>query len=427
MRPPVPTHPEDDRLLELAYGEAPDSEARALRQHVDGCARCKQFVEGIAEVRTAFRSVPTDPAPERGLESLLAYGEQAAARARSRRGGLRILALLSAAAAFAVVWLVLPSPHRPSDGLARAPVAGPAPASMSRPSDALAQAEASRAPAQGDRVRDEVDDQAKNEKERELKGLSHPAVAPLAKAERREEPSKQKGKVKLDAPAEQPKVATAAPAGAPVEAEGAGHSAAASSGALGNATASGGKVGAAGAGVAAGGEAQSSETLAMKKRADSSDKAAAPPASFAAASPPAETRGTDARAQQAAKIASAPLADAVASEDKDVRAVEVGSSSAAGSASKPAPTMQSMRMGAGSPEKQARLAEIDRQLASAKGDQRKALLMEKCEIQASLQLGPDAVGTCSMVSREFPGTPEAKRASDLARGFSVQLPAREER
>jgi len=39
MRPPVPTHPDDDRLLELAYGEAPTAEARTLRQHVDGCAR----------------------------------------------------------------------------------------------------------------------------------------------------------------------------------------------------------------------------------------------------------------------------------------------------------------------------------------------------------------------------------------------------
>lgn len=132
----------------------------------------------------------------------------------------------------------------------------------------------------------------------------------------------------------------------------------------------------------------------MKKsaenRADSSEKAAVPPppAGFAASSPPA---------------------DAVAS------------------ASKPAPAMQSMRMGAGSPEKMARLAEIGRQLQSAKGDQRKALLMEKCEIEASLQLGPDAVQTCSMVSQEFPGTPEAKRASELARGFSVQLPAAEER
>jgi hypothetical protein len=85
--------------------------------------------------------------------------------------------------------------------------------------------------------------------------------------------------------------------------------------------------------------------------------------------------------------------------------------------------MQSMRVGAGSPEKQARLAEVRRQLQTAKGDERKALLMERCEIEASLELGPDAVLSCSVVGREFPGTPEAKRAAEIARGFSVQLPA----
>jgi hypothetical protein len=92
-------------------------------------------------------------------------------------------------------------------------------------------------------------------------------------------------------------------------------------------------------------------------------------------------------------------------------------------AAKPAPPMPSMRMGAGSPEKQARLGEVRKELETATGDRRKALLVEKCEIEASLQLGPDAVLTCSTVTREFPGTPEAKRAGDLARGFSVQPPA----
>jgi hypothetical protein len=82
-----------------------------------------------------------------------------------------------------------------------------------------------------------------------------------------------------------------------------------------------------------------------------------------------------------------------------------------------------MRVGAGSPEQQARLAEIQRKLVSAQGDERKALLMEQCELEAALQRGPDAVLTCSQVTREFPGTPEATRAAKLARGFSVQLPA----
>ena len=438
---PVPTHPDDDRLLELAYGEAPASEARVLRQHVDGCARCRKVLEGIAEVRSAFKSVPAEPAPERGLESLLAYGEQAAARARSRRGGLRILALLSAATAFALVWLVLPSSQRQPDGLARAP-ASPAP----KPADTLAQAETPATPAQGDRARDEFDDRKTEAKERVLpnsKAEGHREEQAQPQRRLAGEPAKQKELAKLDAPAERAKVATAPPAAARPEAEATGRSVAGShlSGALGKASASGGKVGAAGPNAASGAGSLGSlgsESFAMKKgnaegRVDSSEKApAAPhagqPASVAVATPPpGEARGADVRAQQAAKIAAAPLVETVAAEDKDVRAVDVSASTAARNATKPVPPMQSMRAGAGSPEKQARLAEIRRQLETAKGDQRKALLAEKCEIEASLLLGPDAVLTCSTVTREFPGTPEAKRASDLARGFSVQLPAGEER
>ena len=439
MRPSVPTHPDDDRLLELAYGEAPASEARALRQHVDGCARCREVMEGIAEVRSAFRSVPPEPAPERGLESLLAYGEQAAARARSRRGGLRILALLSAATAFALVWLVLPTPQRRDSAAARAPA--------TKPTDTLAQAEVLPAAAQGDRARDEADD-GKDAKEELRNAL--PAARPVtlqstkselareeqALPERKvAEPPEQKAIAKLDAPAEQPKVAQAPAAGAPADAEAAGRSAATSdlSGALGKATASGGKVSTAAPNAAAGAGTLHSESIAMKKGVAVSEKAAlpapsSPSASVALATPPSgQTRGVDARAQQAAKSVAAPLADAIASEDKDVGAAATTSGAAARNAAKPVPPMQSMRMGAGSPEKQARLAEIRRQLETAKGDQRKSLLMEKCEIEASLQLGPDAVGTCSTVAREFPGTPEAERASEVARGFSVQLPAREDR
>jgi hypothetical protein len=436
----VPTHPDDDRLLELAYGEAPTAEARALRQHVDGCARCRQVLEGIAEVRSAFRSVPAEPAPERGLESLLAYGAQAAARARSRRGGLRILALLSAATAFAVVWLVSPSRHAPPDGLARS--------AATRPTDALAQAEIRSTAVQGDRARDELDDRAKDvqEKENERKTVATP-VAPLAKseqlrevqpvAERRAEaePPNQKGLSKLDAPAAQP---SRAPGRAPSDVEAASRLATASdvSGALGNASGSGGKVGTA-PGPAAGAGVYGSGSVAMKKRsaggrADEGSAAsptapASPPASVVATTAPAENRALDARTHEAAKIAAAPLADAVAGEDKAVSNADAASGAPARTAAKPAPAMQSMRTGAGSPEKQARLGEIRKELETATGDRRKALLLEKCELEASLQLGPDAVLTCSMVTREFPGTPEAKRASELARGFSVQPPPPQER
>jgi Putative zinc-finger len=446
MRPQVPTHPDDDRLLELAYGEVPASEARALRQHVDGCARCRKVLDGIAEVRTAFRSIPEQPAPEKGLESLLAYGEQAAARARSRRGGLRILALLSAATAFVVVWLMLPGPSPRSDSLVQA--------SPTKPPDVLAQAEAPHEAVQGTRARDEAD-RAKDSKEL-LRRLASPKADPGARTEqfKEEQPSpgrqsapeplaKQKvSEKKLDAPKEQPKLAEA-PAAFPAGREGEARSNASGnlSGGLGSA---GGKAGSAvGPPPASGAEGLASKSAAgaEKKRSAGARpedgalgavaKAPSSPPAALATTPPAGTSGDDLGGlQTAGKVAVAPRAETGASEDKAAAVADAVSAPAASppaKAARPVPPMQSVRVGAGSPEKQARLSEIRRQLETARGDQRKALLVEKCEIEASLELRTDAVLTCSMVSREFPGTPEAKRASDLARGFSVQLPTGSER
>jgi Putative zinc-finger len=436
MRPPVPTHPDDDQLLELAYGEVPASEARALRQHVDGCARCRKVLDGIAEVRTAFRSIPDEPAPEKGLESLLAYGEQAAARARSRRGGLRILALLSAATAFAVVWLMLPGPSKRSD------------------TDVLAQAEVPHEAVQGTRARDEADP-AKDTKENEAmtpRRLASPKAQPAARMEQfsEEQPAagrqsaaeplaKQKAsEKKLDAPREQPKLAEA-----PADRESEAQSGASGnlSGALGSAA--GGKAGSAvgpspASGVGA--LAAKSSAGAEKKRSsgahpedstlDGTAKAPSTPPAALAATPPAANSGDDLARLQTGKVAAAPRADTMASEDKAAAVADAVSAPAASppaKAAKPVPPMQSVRVGAGSPDKQARLTEIRRHLETAKGEQRKGLLLEKCEIEASLELRTDAVLTCSTVSREFPGTPEAKRASDLARGFSLQLPTGSER
>ncbi|HET6982132.1 MAG TPA: zf-HC2 domain-containing protein [Myxococcaceae bacterium] len=434
MRPPVPTHPDDDRLLELAYGELPASEARSLRQHVDGCARCRQVLDGIAEVRTAFRSIPGEPPPERGLESLLAYGEQAAARARSRRS-LRILGLLSAAAAFAVVWVIIPRSPRPADSLVRAPA--------SSSTDMLAQAEGPRPVAQGDRARDELDD-AKDAKQKERKAPAQPlatsepmrvdfspAAEPARRAEAETPQPKEKAVAKLDAPKEQ-RQKREQPASPPSDLEVASRSAPQGNAAGGLTV--GGKVGAAGSSAVAGAGTLSSESAsgAAKKRAATgqdvevfgssagSGPASPPAAAIAAARPPApsQPKGEEGRIQEAARVAAAPMADAVASEDKAL--------STAKTSAKPAPMMQSMRVGAGSPEKTARLDEVKRQLTTATGDVRKGLLMEQCELEASLQRGPDAVLSCSKVTQEFPGTPEAQRAGEIARGFSVQLPAKQQ-
>ncbi|MGZ6027832.1 MAG: zf-HC2 domain-containing protein [Myxococcaceae bacterium] len=384
MRPQVPTHPDDDRLLELAYGEVPAAEARALRTHVDGCPRCRTVLDGIAEVRTAFRSIPSEPAPDRGLDSLLAYGEQAAARARSRRGGLRILGVLSAVAALALVWLVLPPSNRQ--------IAGVAPAPAARPSDALARADTERPPAQGDLAKDEASEKGTpappaGAKQKVL--VTPESIAPARRAA---------DIVKRDAPAEHKALAqTPAVARAETAQMDRGDAKAnTSSGAL--AAAGARTSGAAGAGAMAMKKSEAgADVPADKERSSPSKPAASPPAAVS----------EEARAREVAKVAAPPLGGGLASADAK--------------ASKAQPQAM-MRVGAGSPEQQARLAEIQRKLVSARGDQRKALLMEQCELEASLQRGPDAVLTCSTVTREFPGTPEATRASEISRGFSVQLP-----
>ena len=53
MRPPLPTHPEDDRLLELAYGEAPDAEALRLSYRSAGLKFDRVWT---AEVFTAAKT-----------------------------------------------------------------------------------------------------------------------------------------------------------------------------------------------------------------------------------------------------------------------------------------------------------------------------------------------------------------------------------
>ncbi|RKG73540.1 zf-HC2 domain-containing protein [Corallococcus exercitus] len=74
-------HAHEDRLLDFAYGELPASEAQSLEQHVQGCARCTKALADIRGVRTTMAQLSSEPAPDAGLESLLAYAQQSARRA----------------------------------------------------------------------------------------------------------------------------------------------------------------------------------------------------------------------------------------------------------------------------------------------------------------------------------------------------------
>jgi hypothetical protein len=466
MRPQVPIHPDEDRLLELAYGEMPAAEARTLRKHVDGCTRCRSVLDGIAEVRSAFRSVPAEPAPERGLESLLAYGEQAAARARSRRGGLRILGILSAAAVLAVALLLVPATRDSMNVVVASRVRAPA------DSSAVARLDRPVAPAQGDSARAEEKAAveapegataqyrarapaspplkwpvaAKKETPREdeaaaTSGLkakqnapSASAVAELSAPDRRaSEPepardARQKDLAKQDSMAERKAAVDAedqlrrlAPSDRGVASGSASAQVAAT-----RPNAGGSTVGGAIAGV----DATAKKSVAPAG-ADDKNLAAAPPMARAL------------RAEEAAKVVAAPMSEGFASESARVTGVTtppkpMAKSTPAASAGKaaaatPAPgavdaqaknTVQSgpVRTQLGTAEQQSRLAEVKKKLETATGNDRKALLMEQCELEAAMMRGPDAVVSCSAVTREFPGTPEAARASKIAQGFSLQLP-----
>ena len=101
-------HQYEDKLLEFAYGELPQHEADAVDAHVRGCNRCAQSLSDIRAVRATMAQLPLQAAPDAGLESLLAYAEQAATRARKPTPSLwkRFLMPLASLAALATVGVI---------------------------------------------------------------------------------------------------------------------------------------------------------------------------------------------------------------------------------------------------------------------------------------------------------------------------------
>ena len=74
------SHQYEDKLLEFAYGELPAHEASAVESHVKTCARCTAALDQIRSVRTAMSALPAQVPSDKGLDSLMAYAEQAARR-----------------------------------------------------------------------------------------------------------------------------------------------------------------------------------------------------------------------------------------------------------------------------------------------------------------------------------------------------------
>lgn len=122
----APPHP-SDALLSFVYGELSTKEAEGVQRHVEGCASCAATVEGYRAVRRAATALPREIPTDAGLDSLLHYGAQAAARARRARWARWGGPLLGALAAVALVFFLQP-PRRAAETegpLSTPPAVGP--------------------------------------------------------------------------------------------------------------------------------------------------------------------------------------------------------------------------------------------------------------------------------------------------------------
>ncbi|MCY1079656.1 zf-HC2 domain-containing protein [Archangium lansingense] len=113
-------HAHEDRLLDFAYGELPPTEAQIVEQHVHGCSRCSEALDGIRGVRASMSRLPLEPASDAGLESLLAYAQQSARRAAAGpepapRWWRRLLAPALGVAALSVFGVVVVQVNREVD------------------------------------------------------------------------------------------------------------------------------------------------------------------------------------------------------------------------------------------------------------------------------------------------------------------------
>jgi len=104
-------HAHEDRLLDFAYDELPRSEALLVEQHVQDCSRCAATLRDIRGVRGSMSRLPLVSAPDAGMESLLAYAQQAARRSSAGaepapRWWRRLLAPALSMAAMGVVGVV---------------------------------------------------------------------------------------------------------------------------------------------------------------------------------------------------------------------------------------------------------------------------------------------------------------------------------
>ncbi|HSM93917.1 MAG TPA: zf-HC2 domain-containing protein, partial [Anaeromyxobacteraceae bacterium] len=74
-----------ERLLELAYGDLPPREARAVEAHAAACDACRAELARMRETRALMARLPVEPPPEGGMAVVMAAARQAAEASPRRR------------------------------------------------------------------------------------------------------------------------------------------------------------------------------------------------------------------------------------------------------------------------------------------------------------------------------------------------------
>ena len=100
----------EGKLLDYAYGELGSDDSKAVEAHLSSCSSCADALVAMRQVRQTMSRLPIAPAPAKGLDSLMAYAEQTAERARlgrkRRPSWVRWLVPITGAVAVSVVLVI---------------------------------------------------------------------------------------------------------------------------------------------------------------------------------------------------------------------------------------------------------------------------------------------------------------------------------
>jgi Putative zinc-finger len=145
MNPSAASHEQNDMLLEYAYGELSPAARASVESHVAGCESCRRALANMASVRSTMQKLEPVAVPDTGLESLLAYAEQTAARNKAavtapgarHRWWLWAASLSSMAAAGVLVFRLTSPPAAAPEALAQQGAPASADSVLLRKGDSL--------------------------------------------------------------------------------------------------------------------------------------------------------------------------------------------------------------------------------------------------------------------------------------------------